>query len=122
AHLLPVAVDRKRRAVEGIRHEEWDELLGVLVRPVRVRAAGDRRVDAVRADVGEHLQVAARLGGAVRARRTQRVALERASTRLEVAVHLVRRDLDEARAVLARPLEEGYRPEDVRVDELLRAE
>ena len=66
AGLTAVAVDGERLAVESIRDEERDDLLGILVRPVRVRAAGDRSVDAVGADGGQHLQVAARLGGGIR--------------------------------------------------------
>ena len=69
AHLLAVAVDGQRLAVEHVRHEERQELLRVLVRPIGVRAARDRGVDAVGADVGGDVQVAAGLGDAVRAGR-----------------------------------------------------
>ena len=48
--------------------------------------------------------------------------LHRPTAGLEVAVDLVGRDLDVARAVRARPLEQGHRPEHVGVHELLRAE
>ena len=121
-HLLAVAVHRQRLAFEGVRDEERHELLGILVRAVRVRAARDRGADAVGAAVREHLQVAAGLGRAVRARGAQRVAFDRASTRLEVAVDLVGRDLHVTRVVGAGPLEQAHRAEHVRVDELLRPE
>ena len=80
------------------------------------------RVDAVRARVGEHLQVAAGLGRRVRARRTQRVVLARATAGVEVAVHLVGRDLHVADVALARPLEQRLRAEHLGVDELARLE
>ena len=121
-HLLAVAVDRQRLALEGVRDEERHELLRVLVRAVGVGAARDRGADAVGAAVGEHLQVASGLRRAVRARGAQRVVLERPPACLEIAVHLVRRDLDVARVVGARPLEQAHRPEHVGVHELLRAE
>ena len=122
AHLLPVAVDRERLALERVRDEQRDELLGILVRTVGVGAARDRGANTVGADVGEHLQVAAGLGGAVGARGPQRIVLERPAARLEVAVDLVGRDLDVAGVVRPRPLEQAHRSEHVRVDELLRAE
>ena len=78
--------------------------------------------DAVGADVREHLQVAAGLRGGVRARRAQRVVLGGRDAGGDVAVDLVGRDLDEPGAVLARPLEQHVRPEDVGLDELGRAE
>ena len=52
APLEAVAVQRQRPVVERVGHEQRDELLGMVVRPVRVRAAGHDRVDAVGHDVG----------------------------------------------------------------------
>src|SRR5438105_5457201 len=52
AHLAAIAVERQRLAVESVRHEQRDELLRVLVRPVRVRPARDRRVYTERPHVG----------------------------------------------------------------------
>ena len=52
--LTAVAVDGQRLAVERVRDEERDDLLGILVRPEGIRAAGDRGVDAVGADGGKH--------------------------------------------------------------------
>ena len=75
AHLPSVAVQRQRFAVERVGREERQQLLGVLIRAVRVGAARHRGVHAVRADTGEHLQVTAGLRGAVGARRPQRVVL-----------------------------------------------
>src|SRR6185503_1319257 len=122
AHLLPVAVDRERLALEGVRDEERHELLGVLVRAEGVRTAGDRGAYAVRPHVGEHLEVAPRLRGAVGAGGPQRIVLERTPPCLEIAVDLVRRHLDVPRVVRASPLEQRHRAEHVRVDELLRPE
>ena len=52
APLEAVAVQRQGSVVERVGHEQRDELLGMVVRPVRVRAAGHDRVDAVGHDIG----------------------------------------------------------------------
>src|SRR5437899_8588059 len=77
ACLATVAVDGERLAVQGVRDEKRDDLLGVLVRAVGVRASSDRGVDAVGSNGGEYLQVAARLRGCVRARRAERIVFAR---------------------------------------------
>ena len=121
-HLAAVAVQRQRLAVERVGDEQRDELLRILVRAVRVRAARDRGVDAERAHIGGDEQVAGRLGRAVRARRPQRIGLARGAAGLEVAVHLVRRDLDEPLPRLAQMLEQDLRPAELGAAELLGAE
>ena len=124
--LEAVAVERQRPVVERVRDEQRDELLGVVERAVRVRAAGDHRVDAVRDVVAPREQLTGRLRGGVRRARVERVVL--AGVPLgDRAVHLVRRDLDEADLpVLAvlRPdgLEQGVDADDVRDEEGLRLE
>jgi hypothetical protein len=95
AHLAPVAVDRQRVAVQRVQDTKRDQLLGVLARPVVVRAAADDGLDAVRVRVGGHEQVPSCLGGRVRGGRVERRALgERALG--DRAVDLVRRDLEVA--------------------------
>ena len=66
ADLPPVAVERKRLAVERVRDEQRDQLLRVLARAVRVRPACDAGVDTERPHRCEHLQIAARLRSAIR--------------------------------------------------------
>ena len=75
-------------------------------------------VDAVGAHRGEHLEVAAGLGGRVGRARPQGVVLARGVARLDVAVDLVGRDVDEAAAAVADPLEQEVRAEDVGLDEV----
>ena len=122
ARLAPVAVERQRLSVERVRDEERDDLLRVLVRPVGVRAAGDRGVDAVGPDGRDHLQVAAGLRCRVRARRPERVVLVRRPPRRDVPVDLVRRHLHEAGAVRSGPVEQHVGAEHIRLDELRGAE
>ena len=94
----------------------------MLSRAVGVRAARDRCVHPVRADVGGDEKVAGGLGRRVRAGRMQRVGLPGAVAPCQIAVHLVRRDLDEPCAGLAGPLEHRLHTQDVRLHELPRAE
>ena len=122
ADLLPVAVDRQRLAVERVRRQQRDQLLRVLVRPVGVRAARDRGVDAERPHVRGDVQVAAGLRDAVRARRLERIGLDRGAAGGEVAVDLVGRDLDEAGAAAAHLLEQHLGAEELRPAEVGRAE
>ena len=90
---------------------------------VGVRAARDERVDAVGAHVGEHLQVAAGLRRRVRTRRRgSGVLAARRRPERDVPVHLVGRDLNVAKAVPARVVEQHLRAEDVGEDELGRPE
>ena len=98
ATLQPVAVERQRAIVEGVGHEQRDQLLGMVVRPVRVRAAGHHGVDAMGDDVAPDEQLAGRLGRRVRrAWREWRVLTGVAL--VDRAVDLVGRDLQEARPV-----------------------
>ena len=120
--LTAVAVDGERFAVERVRDEQGNELLGVLVRAVGVRAARDAGVDPEGADGGEHLHVAAGLRGGVRARRAQRVALGGADAFCDVAVDLVGGDLDEPDAGVAGETEQHVGAVDVGLDELGGAE
>ena len=79
------------------------------------------RVHAVRADVRRDEEVASRLRGAVGARGPQLVALAaRPLVEADVAVDLVRRDVHEPLARLARPLQEHVRAEDVRAQDGVR--
>jgi hypothetical protein len=121
AHLPAVTVERQRLAVERIRGEERQNLFRILVRPIRVRAACGRRVDAERPYRGEHLEVAACFRRAVRARRPQRIVLARRPTGLDVAVDLVRRDLDEPGGQRPRDLQQHEGAENVGADEVFRA-
>src|SRR5215211_82880 len=118
ALLATVPVDRNRLALEGVRDEERDHFLRVLERPVDVRPPGDHGLDTEGAHVGEHLQVAAGFRGRVRARRAQWIVLLGGGPGGNIPVHLVRRDLNEARARAACPFEEHVRPDDVRANEV----
>src|SRR6266566_2852176 len=122
ACLATVAIDGERLSVQGVRDEKRDDLLGILVRTVGVRAASNRSVDAVGSNGGEYLEVAARLRGCVRARRAERIVFARGAAFGHVAVDLVGRDLNEAQAVLPRVVEENVGAQDIRLDELSGAE
>ena len=58
AHLHAIAIERQVLAVEGVGRKQGDQLLGKLVRAIRVRTAGDRGVEAKRPRVREHEQIA----------------------------------------------------------------
>ena len=100
APLEAVAVERQRPVVDGVGDEQRDELLGVVVRAVRVGAAGHDGVQAVGHDVAPHEQLAGRLGGGVRRARRERVVLAGVAL-VDRAVDLVGRDLEEARPIAA---------------------
>ena len=118
----PVAVHGQRLAVERVGDEERQQLLRVLERAVRVRPARDQRVDAVGAYRSEHLEVAARLGGGVRARRAKWIVLDGGLALGDVPVHLVRRDVHEPDPRRRGMVEQHLRAGDVRLDELGRPE
>ena len=65
AHVLTLAVDGQRTAVADVVDEQWDELLGELVRAVVVRAVRDEHRHAVCVVVRAHEMVGRRLRGAV---------------------------------------------------------
>ena len=114
--LQPVAVEGQRLIVERVRDEQRDELLGVVVRAVRVRTAGDDGVEAVGDDVRPDEQLAGGLRGGVRGTRRERVGLDRA-TGLDRAVDLVGRDLEVAdRPAGPGPFETGVE-QDVDADD-----
>ena len=96
ADVEPVAVERHGAAVEQVRDEQRDDLLGELVGPVVVRAAGDAHRQAVGAVVGAGEQVRRRLGRRVRRVRLQRVGLGPGAVR-DRAVDLVGGDVHEPR-------------------------
>ena len=122
AHLPPVAVEGERLAVECVRREERDQLLRVLVRPVRVRATRDRGVDPEGPHVGRDVEVARRLGDAVGARRPDRVVLAGRTSVGQVPVDLVGGDLDEARAGRPHVLEQHLGAEELGAPEVGGAE
>ena len=67
AHVLPLAVHRKRPAVPYVIDEQRDQLLRELIRPVVVRAVGHYRRHAVGVMERPHEMVAPRLARRVRA-------------------------------------------------------
>ena len=101
ATLQAVAVERQRAVVEGVRDEQRDQLLGMVVRPVRVRAAGHDGVDAMGDDVAPDEQLAGRLGRRVRRAWRERRVLAGVAL-VDRAVDLVGRDLQEARPARGR--------------------
>ncbi len=120
AHLHAVPVDRQLVPVEGVGDEQRDQLLGVLARAEGVGAAGDDGVEAVGAVPREHLEVAARLAGRVRAGRADRIGLPEGPGR-DGAVDLVGRHLHEAAHLRAAGgLQQHRRADDVGVDEVGR--
>ena len=102
APLQPVPVQRQRPIVDGVRDEQRDELLRVVVRAVRVRAPGDDRVQAVGHDVAPDQQLAGRLGRRVGRARRERIAFA-GFAGVHRAVDLVGGDLQEARLTGRRP-------------------
>jgi hypothetical protein len=96
ADLHAVAVQRERPVIERVRDEERDQLLGMVVRPIRVRAAGDHHVQPVRHVVAPRQELTGGLRGGVRRTRRQRIALPR-EARLDGPVDLVGGDLEQAR-------------------------
>ena len=96
ALLAAVAVERQRPILDGVGDEERDELLGKLVRAIRVGAPCDDDIEVVRRVVAQRQQLPGGLGGGVGRPRGDRVALRR-EARLDRAVDLVGRDLQEAR-------------------------
>ena len=123
AGLLAVAVDRQRQVLQGVGRAERDELLDVLPRPDVVRRPGDDDRQAVRLDVGAALHLAAGLARRVRAARVEEITFERRRVGGQhLAVHLVRRDVQEALQprVLASRLQQRVGSEDVGLDERAR--
>ncbi len=107
-------------ALEGVGHEERDELLRILVRPVGVRSPGDHGRHPVGVVIGQHLQVPARFRGRVGAGGSQRVVLG-AGAFVDRTVHLVGGHLHHAGdAQLADGFQERVDAEDVRAKERLR--
>ena len=102
ADLHPVSVERERLVVERIRDEQRDQLLGMVVRPVRVGAAGDHDVQPVGRVVAARQELAGGLRGGVGRPRRERIALARAAL-LDGPVDLVRGDLEQARRDRAVP-------------------
>ncbi len=98
ADVAAVAVERHLQPVQQVGHEQRDDLLRELVRPVVVAAPGDAHVQPVGPGVGPGHQVAAGLGRRVRGVRLQRRVLGPGAGR-DAAVHLVGGDLDHPRHV-----------------------
>src|SRR5215470_6215837 len=117
AHVAAVAIERQGLVVERVRDEEWDDLLGVLVRAEVVGRARDHDGDAMGVPVGQREQIAAGLGRRVRVRWPHRIALARGAA-LDRAVHLVGADVQQARDLqLAHRLEQGEDTEHVGLEE-----
>ena len=112
ADVEAVAIDRQPVAGERIQHHQRDQLLGVLVWPIVVRAAADDRLEPKRLVVGADEQVRAGLRRAVGRRGVERRGLGEGAL-LDRAVDLVGRDLDVAQPVLAGRLEQDERAERV---------
>src|SRR2546427_2514744 len=67
ALLKPIAVERQGLILQGVRHEERDELLRILVGAKGVAAAGDHDGQLKCAEVTQGKQIAGRLACGVRA-------------------------------------------------------
>ena len=120
ANRAAITVDRQGPIVDRIGDEERDDLFGVLIRAIRVRAAGDDRRQAVRRPIGLDLELPARLARAVRAARMERIAFD-AQPAVDLAVDLVGAHLEESiMPVFARRVHEHEGAVDVGQDELTR--
>src|SRR4051812_15428960 len=94
ADLQAIAVDRQRLPFDRAQDHQWDELLGELSRSVVVRAVAYDHGQSVRSMPGAHQMVRRRLRRRVRtARPIGRIFRERCRVGLEVAEHLVSRDM-----------------------------
>src|ERR1035437_2299019 len=102
--LEAVAVERQLLVVDGVRDEERDQLLGVVVRAVCVRPASNHDIEAVGHEVGPGEQLPAGLGRRVRGARFEAVVLA-ALAGFDRAVDLVGGDLQEARSGRALSLD-----------------
>src|SRR5438876_2519844 len=119
AYVLAVAIERQWRVIEGVRHEERDDLLRVLVGPEVVGRAGDQRRHPVGVPVGQHEQVPAGLRRRIRIGRSKGIALTGRAA-LDRSVHLVRADVDDARNLeLFHGLQEREHAEDVGAQKLV---
>ena len=120
--LAPSPYRESRAPVEEVRDEQRDDLLGELVRPVVVRAAGHHHGQLVGAEVGPGEQVAACLRGGVRRVGLERPLLVPAALR-DRAVDLVCRDVHEPLdAVAQRRVEQGLGADHVGLDEVGRVQ
>src|SRR2546428_6219189 len=66
ALLKPIAVERQGLILQGVRHEEWDELLRILVGAKGVAPAGDHDGQLIGGVGTQGKQIAGRLAGGVR--------------------------------------------------------
>ena len=121
-----VAVNRQRLAVERVEDHQRDQFLGVLKRPVVVRAVGDERLQIVGVVVGAHEVIGRGLARRIRrVWRVRRVFTEEPG-RAERAVDLVGGHVQEAEATarlgaelgneLPRRFEQHERADDIGVD------
>ena len=94
AHVEAVAVERHRDVVDGVGHEQGDDLLRKLVGPVVVRRARHHDGHSVRREIGIGQPVPARLARGVGVAGHERVRLTGGAL-LDAPVDLVRRDLHE---------------------------
>ncbi|MCY1536252.1 hypothetical protein D9M68_717000 [compost metagenome] len=96
-NLRSVAIHRQRLARQGIEDHVRDQLLGEVIRPVVVRAVGHQHRQAVGALPGAHQVIRTGLGGRVgRTGGVGRGFGEQIIRTLEVAIHLIGRNMVEA--------------------------
>ncbi|PAV72886.1 hypothetical protein WR25_21003 [Diploscapter pachys] len=106
AHLVALAVDRQRLAIQGLGDHQRDQLFGEVIGPVIVRAVGDQHRQSEGMAPSADQMVAARFRRRIgRARIVGRLFGEQACV-AEAAVHLVGRDVVETER-LARVLAEA---------------
>ena len=118
AHVVALAVDGQRLALERVQEHQRDQLLGEMERAIVVGAVGDHDGQAVGVAPGPRQVVGRRLGGRIgRARVVGRGLVERAGL-AERAEHLVGRDVEEAEAFAARRVQAcPVRPRRLQQDE-----
>lgn len=130
AHVCACAVDRQRLTLKAVEDDEWDELLGEVVRAVVVRAVGDEGGQTIGVVPSADQVVAGSLAGRVRRVGGIWGGLGEEAGLAKGAVDFVGGDVLEAEGglrsvvqavpVLEGGLQERGRAEDVGADELAR--
>ena len=123
-HILSISIDRKRLIRECIRDHERDQLLGELIRPIVIAAAGNRHRQSIRPVIRPHKKIRTCLRAAVRRARMERRLLREKeiwAIQRQIPIHLIRRHLMiPLNAILPARIHQDRRADDIRLEENLR--